>query len=130
MTDPANHQLSERIAVLDERPNTKHAEYATAAEKLTGETRSAIERLQGETRSAIERLQGETRAAIGRLQGETRAAIGRLEGETRAALERLRTDIERMHVEAEKRENRKITAMFSCLAVIITLLALLIGLES
>jgi len=26
--------------------NTKHAEYATAAERLTGETRSAIERLR------------------------------------------------------------------------------------
>jgi len=26
--------------------NTKHAEYATAAERLTGETRSAIDRLQ------------------------------------------------------------------------------------
>ena len=104
MTEPAIHELAREIAelekqhaVLEERMNTKHAEYATAAEKLTGETRSAIERLQGETR---------------------------------AAMERLRTDIERMHVEAEKRENRKITAMFSCLAVIITLLALLIGLES
>jgi len=26
--------------------NTKHAEYATAAERLTGETRSAIDRLR------------------------------------------------------------------------------------
>jgi len=32
--------------VLEERMNTKHAEYATAAERLTGETRSAIDRLQ------------------------------------------------------------------------------------
>ena len=93
MTEPAIHELAREIAalekqhaVLEERMNTKHAEYATAAEKLTGETR--------------------------------------------AAMERLRTDIERMHVEAEKRENRKITAMFSCLAVIIALLALLVGLES
>jgi len=46
MAEPTNHELSERIAVLEERMNTKHAEYATAAERLTGETRSAIDRLR------------------------------------------------------------------------------------
>ena len=63
MTEPAIHELAREIAalekqhaVLEERMNTKHAEYATAAEKLTGETRAAIERLEGETRAALERL--------------------------------------------------------------------------
>jgi len=46
MAEPTNHELSERIAVPEERMNTKHAEYATAAERLTGETRSAIDRLR------------------------------------------------------------------------------------
>jgi len=42
-------QLRERakeVAVLEERMNTKQAKYATAAERLTGETRSAMERLR------------------------------------------------------------------------------------
>ena len=53
MTEPAIHELAREIAalekqhaVLEERMNTKHAEYATAAEKLTGETRAALERLR------------------------------------------------------------------------------------
>jgi len=46
MAEPTNHELAREIAVLEERMNTKHAEYATAAERLTGETRSAIDRLR------------------------------------------------------------------------------------
>jgi len=41
-----NQERAKEIAVLEERMNTKHAEYATAAERLTGETRSAIDRLR------------------------------------------------------------------------------------
>jgi len=37
-----NQERAKEIAVLEERMNTKHAEYATAAERLTGETRSAM----------------------------------------------------------------------------------------
>ncbi len=41
-----NHERAKEVAVLRADMNTKQAEYATAAERLTGETRSAIERLR------------------------------------------------------------------------------------
>ena len=44
--DEQNHELAKEVAVLRADMNTKQAEYATAAERLTGETRSALERLR------------------------------------------------------------------------------------
>ncbi len=41
-----NQERAKEIAVLEEKINTKQAKYATAAEKLTGETRAAIEGLR------------------------------------------------------------------------------------
>jgi len=46
--DEQNHELAKEVAVLRADMNTKQAEYATAAERLTGETRSALERLRAD----------------------------------------------------------------------------------
>ena len=40
------HDLDKRIDLLEERMNTKQAEYETALEKLTGETRAALGRIE------------------------------------------------------------------------------------
>ncbi len=46
MTELAPAELEHKIGLLERDMNTKQAEYATAAERLTGETRSAIDRLR------------------------------------------------------------------------------------
>ncbi len=46
MTELAPAELEHKIELLERDMNTKQAEYATAAERLTGETRSAIDRLR------------------------------------------------------------------------------------
>ncbi len=46
--DQLIHELAKEVAVLRADMNTRQAEYATAAEKLTGETRAAIEGLRAD----------------------------------------------------------------------------------
>ncbi len=70
MAEPTTHELAKEIAVLRADMNTKQAEYATAAERLTGETRSAIDRLQTDmARRDVETGKRENRLLLAILGG-------------------------------------------------------------
>lgn len=46
MTETSIQELPQQVAVLEERMNTKQAEYKTDIGKLSGEYKTAIERLR------------------------------------------------------------------------------------
>ncbi len=43
---PDNHALARQLAVLEERMNTRQAEYESALERIAGDHRDALGRLQ------------------------------------------------------------------------------------
>ncbi len=60
MTDePTPHELSERIARLEERMKTMQAEYTTALERIAGDQKAVLERTSGDHKTAIEKLSKE-----------------------------------------------------------------------
>lgn len=45
---PDHHELNRQFAVLEERMNTKHAEYETGLERIAGENKATLERLRAD----------------------------------------------------------------------------------
>lgn len=45
---PYHHELAWKFAALEQRMNTKHAEYKTGLERIAGENKATLERLRAD----------------------------------------------------------------------------------
>ncbi len=96
MAEPTHHELSERLAVLEERMNTKAAE----------------------SESALDRLRAD--------MAGWKTDMAQREIEAGKRENRLRADMAQRDIEAGKRENRLLLAILGGLAVATAVLGLLI----
>ena len=60
MTETTFNQLARQVVVLEEKMNTKHAEYRTDIATFTGETRGTVGQPAAEIRAGIEQMNAKT----------------------------------------------------------------------
>ena len=99
------------IAVLEERMNTKQAEYKTDIGHLRADTINAIAQLHADTINAIAQLHADTINAIAQLRADSTNAIA----QSRADNKQLRADM-------AQRETRMIITILAMIGLAVALL--------